>query len=78
MYHLRRNVKFVIMNSVFDTDKFISSFYDLKGSITGRDAKPGEYVKKDNDIRKQLPSAALNFDQTVKDCERKLWRIATF
>jgi hypothetical protein len=67
MYHLRRNVKFVIMNSVFDTDKFISSFYDLKGSITGRDAKPGEYVKKDNDIRKQLPSAALNFDQTVKE-----------
>jgi 1-phosphatidylinositol-4-phosphate 5-kinase len=55
------------MNSVFDTDKFISSFYDLKGSITGRDAKPGEYVKKDNDIRKQLPSAALNFDPTVKE-----------
>jgi hypothetical protein len=67
MYHLRRNVKFVIMNSVFDTDKFISSFYDLKGSTTGRDAKPGEYVKKDNDIRKQLPSAALNFDPTVKE-----------
>lgn len=67
MYHLRRNVKFVVMNSVFDTDKFISSFYDLKGSTTGRDAKPGEYVKKDNDIRKQLPSVALNFDPTVKE-----------
>ena len=39
MYHLRRNVKFIIMKSVFDTDVFIREFYDLKGSYVGRQAK---------------------------------------
>ena len=59
LFHLRRNVKFIIMNSVFDTDKYISSFFDVKGSKLGRDAKPGEMVKKDNDIRKTLPEEAF-------------------
>ena len=67
MYHLRRNVKFIIMNSVFDTDKTLQSFYDLKGSTTGRDAKPGEDVKKDNDVRKGLPENAFALPPRVRD-----------
>jgi 1-phosphatidylinositol-4-phosphate 5-kinase len=59
MYHLRRNVKFVIMNSVYYTDKHLQTFYDLKGSTLGRDAKPGEAVKKDNDLRRGMPEEAL-------------------
>jgi hypothetical protein len=77
LYHLRRNVKFVIMNSVYYTDKFLQTFYDLKGSTVGRDAKPGEAVKKDNDLRRGLPEEALCLypstrqrvkEQIVKDC----------
>lgn len=59
LYHLRRNVKFVIMNSVYYTDKHLQSFYDLKGSSLGRDAKPGQAVLKDNDLRRSLPDGAL-------------------
>jgi hypothetical protein len=66
LYHLRRNVKFVIMNSVFDTDKYISSFFDVKGSKLGRDAKPGEMVKKDNDIRKTLPEEGFIMNDDVR------------
>lgn len=80
LYHLKRNVKFVVMNSVFDTDKMISSFYDLKGSRIGRAAKAGESVKKDNDVRSMikrdpnnafvLPSSVRTRlrEQIVKDC----------
>ena len=57
MYHLRRNVKFVIMKSVFDTDVTINEFYDLKGSSVGRTAKVTESVKKDNDLRSLMASA---------------------
>ncbi len=68
------------MNSVFDTDKMISSFYDVKGSRIGRAAKPGESVKKDNDVRKMiandpnggfvLPPAVRERmrEQIVRDC----------
>lgn len=78
MYHLRRNVKFVIMNSVYYTDKFLQAFYDLKGSVTGRDAKSGHDVKKDNDLRRSLPDSALALlpdvrlrmrEQIKSDCE---------
>jgi len=77
IYHLRRNVKFVIMNSVYYTDKILQSFYDLKGSVTGRDSKPGQDVKKDNDLRRGLPDTALALppdvrhrlrDQVLSDC----------
>jgi 1-phosphatidylinositol-4-phosphate 5-kinase len=60
LYHLRRNVKFVIMNSVYYTDKHLQTFYDLKGSVIGRDAKPGQFVYKDNDLRRTLPEGALS------------------
>ena len=50
MNHLRRNVHFVIMKSVFNTDKRIDKVWDLKGSTVGRIAKPGETVFKDLDI----------------------------
>jgi len=78
MYHLRRNVKFVIMNSVYYTDKPLSLFYDLKGSVLGREAKPNQDVKKDNDLRKGMPDSAIALpkelrermrEQIVADCE---------
>lgn len=62
LYHLRREMKFVIMNSVYHTDKFLQTFYDLKGSVAGRDAKPGQGVKKDNDLRRGLPGSALSLN----------------
>lgn len=77
LYHLRRNVKFVIMNSVYYTDKYLQAFYDLKGSDVGRDAKPGQDVLKDNDLRRKLPQEALSLppdvrvrvrEQIVADC----------
>ena len=70
LYHLRRNVKFVIMNSVFYTDKSLQEFYDLKGSIHGRDA-PGEHVLKDNDLRARLPDGALALYPEVRDRVRR-------
>mmetsp|Transcript_5679 Transcript_5679/g.13751 ORF Transcript_5679/g.13751 Transcript_5679/m.13751 type:complete len:961 (+) Transcript_5679:230-3112(+) len=77
LYHLRRNVKFVIMNSVYYTDKSLQTFYDLKGSEIGRSSKPGEEVLKDNDLRDKLPEEAFSFppelrtrirDQVSSDC----------
>ena len=65
------------MNSVFDTDKYLQSFYDLKGSIIGRDA-PCQDVKKDNDVRRELPDNSFALapelqervrKQVKKDCE---------
>jgi len=61
LYHLRRNVKFVIMNSIYYTDKSIQTFYDLKGSELGRAAKSGQDVLKDNDLRKNLKEDAFSF-----------------
>lgn len=78
LYHLRRNVKFVIMNSVYYTDKYLQTFYDLKGSVTGRDARPGQDVKKDNDLRRSMPDGAVALEphtrlrvraQIVADCD---------
>ena len=66
LYHLRRNVKFVIMNSVYYTDKSLQTFYDLKGSEIGREAKPGQDVLKDNDLRAKLPEEAFNFATDVQ------------
>lgn len=70
LYHLRRNVKFVIMNSVYYTDKHLQTFYDLKGSSVGREAKPGQAVLKDNDLRQILPEQAL----TLKPQQRQAVR----
>lgn len=47
MYHLRRNVHFVIMGSVFNTREPINVIYDLKGSLVGRKASPAEREKGD-------------------------------
>jgi 1-phosphatidylinositol-4-phosphate 5-kinase len=78
LYHLRRNVKFIIMNSVYYTDKLLHQFYDLKGSKAGRNAKPGQDVLKDNDLRKRLPEEAIILapdvrerlrEQIVLDCD---------
>jgi 1-phosphatidylinositol-4-phosphate 5-kinase len=71
LYHLRRNVKFVIMNSVYFTDKYLQGFYDLKGSVIGREAKPGQTVKKDNDLRRRLPEDALSLSPPVRSRVRE-------
>ncbi|GAX28360.1 1-phosphatidylinositol-4-phosphate 5-kinase [Fistulifera solaris] len=79
LYHLRREMKFVIMNSVYHTDKFLQSFYDLKGSVTGRDAKPGQGVKKDNDLRRGLPGSAMSLNPQQRAAMREqLVRDTTF
>lgn len=67
LYHLRRNVKFVVMNSVYYTDKSLQTFYDLKGSEIGREAKPGQDVLKDNDLRKKLPEGAIALPEKVRE-----------
>eukprot|EP00804_Cyclotella_cryptica_P021831 CCRYP_000811-RB/>CCRYP_000811-RB protein AED:0.24 eAED:0.24 QI:184/1/1/1/0.8/0.66/6/1746/1055 len=67
LYHLRRNVKFVVMKSVYDTDKHLHQVFDVKGSSTGRDAKPGEAVKKDNDVRRSLPDGAFVLEDGLRD-----------
>lgn len=71
LYHLRRNVKFVIMNSVFYTDKPLHKLYDLKGSIHGRDSDPGDAVQKDNDLRRSLPDGALALPPELRDRVRR-------
>jgi len=67
LYHLRRNVKFVVMKSVYDTDKFLHQLFDLKGSSLGREAKPGDAVKKDNDIRRSLPDGAFVLESSLRE-----------
>ena len=66
------------MNSVYHTDKYLQVFYDLKGSVLGREAKPGQDVLKDNDLRQRLPEEAMSFNpelrariraQLVADCD---------
>ena len=61
LYHLNRNVRFVVMKSVFDTDVNLDTFYDLKGSVLGRRAKEGESVLKDNDLRDLVASRGFGF-----------------
>lgn len=67
LYHLKRNVKFVVMKSVYDTDKHLHQLFDVKGSMTGRDAKPGDAVKKDNDIRRTLPEGAFILEPGLRE-----------
>mmetsp|Transcript_1729 Transcript_1729/g.3666 ORF Transcript_1729/g.3666 Transcript_1729/m.3666 type:complete len:1174 (-) Transcript_1729:82-3603(-) len=67
LYHLRRNVKFVVMKSVYDTDKHLDQLFDVKGSSKGRDARPGEAVKKDNDVRRALPDGAFVLEPGLRD-----------
>ena len=66
LYHLRRNVKFVVMKSIYDTDKYLNQLFDVKGSTTGRDANPGDAVKKDNDIRRMLPDGAFVLNPSLR------------
>ncbi|KDO26627.1 hypothetical protein SPRG_08031 [Saprolegnia parasitica CBS 223.65] len=54
MHHLKTQMHFVIMASVFNTPKEIHLRFDLKGSTVGRNASPDEKkrrgVLKDNDL----------------------------
>jgi len=47
------NVRFIIMNNVFDTEFFVHERYDLKGSLDGRTASEKER-KRDAPIFKDL------------------------
>mmetsp|Transcript_4254 Transcript_4254/g.8143 ORF Transcript_4254/g.8143 Transcript_4254/m.8143 type:complete len:522 (+) Transcript_4254:151-1716(+) len=47
---LGKSVHFVIMKSVFNTEKEIHKIWDLKGSTLGRRAKRGDGVRKDLDF----------------------------
>lgn len=47
---LNKSVHFVIMKSVFNTEKEIHAIWDLKGSTLGRRAKKGDGVRKDLDF----------------------------
>jgi len=78
LYHLKRNIKFIVMKSVYDTDKPLHQIFDVKGSSLGRDADPGDAVKKDNDIRRVLPEGAFVLEpglrqrlreQVERDCQ---------
>eukprot|EP01006_Ploeotia_vitrea_P034858 TRINITY_DN65807_c9_g3_i1.p1 TRINITY_DN65807_c9_g3~~TRINITY_DN65807_c9_g3_i1.p1 ORF type:complete len:146 (-),score=2.83 TRINITY_DN65807_c9_g3_i1:10-447(-) len=60
MYHLRRKVHFVIMSSVFNTIEEIHSIYDLKGSLSGRNA-----------TEKEKASGGVLKDQDLLDDNRK-------
>jgi len=55
---------------VFNTDKHLQSFFDLKGSVTGRLARPGEEVKKDNDVRSGLPESAFALPPDIRHLMR--------
>ena len=48
---LGKSIHFVIMKSVFNTEKEIHKIWDLKGSTKGRRAKRGDSVHKDLDIK---------------------------
>ncbi len=76
MYHLGRNVKFVIMCSVFDTDVNLSTIFDIKGSTLGRSAKAGDSVRKDNDLRERIASnGGLGFEFKDPETRCRLKRI---
>jgi hypothetical protein len=82
MSHLfNKNVRFIIMHSVFDTDKEIHAMYDLKGSHIGRaateeDKKRSHPVLKDCDFEDEGRFIALGkerkkifMDQIKKDSD---------
>lgn len=49
----------------------MQEFYDLKGSILGRTAKPGDAVKKDNDLRDKLPESSMALPPELRDRARR-------
>lgn len=55
---------FVIMKSVFNTEKEIHKIWDLKGSTKGRRANRGDSVHKDNDLLDE--GRKLHFGSKVK------------
>jgi len=51
MYHLRRTIYFIVMESSFKgASGKMDVQYDCKGSHVGRNANPGDTVRKDNDL----------------------------
>eukprot|EP00588_Corethron_pennatum_P003230 CAMPEP_0194285178 /NCGR_PEP_ID=MMETSP0169-20130528/29571_1 /TAXON_ID=218684 /ORGANISM="Corethron pennatum, Strain L29A3" /LENGTH=1159 /DNA_ID=CAMNT_0039031231 /DNA_START=141 /DNA_END=3617 /DNA_ORIENTATION=+ len=68
LYHVKKNVTFLVMQSVYGSgEKEKHKQYDLKGSVLGRKAKPGEVVLKDNDIRSRLDENAFYLDPRLRD-----------
>ena len=52
-------------------DKHLQSFYDLKGSVLGREAKPHQDVKKDNDLRNGMPDSAIALPSEIRERMRR-------
>jgi len=68
LYHVKKNVTFLVMSSVYGCgEKEKHKQYDLKGSVLGRQAKPGEVVLKDNDIRSRQDENAFYLDPRLRD-----------
>ncbi|KAL0483560.1 phosphatidylinositol phosphate kinase [Acrasis kona] len=76
-----RNVRFIVMNNVFDTNVYVEERYDLKGSTVGRTlsekekSKQETFIFKDNDfldkkrkihVAKQVRDKLM--DQLKRDC----------
>ena len=69
--HKKKQRHFLIMSSVFYTDKYIHSVFDLKGSSQGRSATPkeiksGNPVYKDNDFVQQKVAMKLTDTQSAR------------
>jgi len=76
MPNLGHKIHFVIMKSVFNTEKEIHKIYDLKGSTVGRRAKRGDSVHKDLDILEEgwkirvgQPVKKAMMDQLQRDAQ---------
>ena len=79
---LGKSIHFVIMKSVFNTEKEIHKIWDLKGSTLGRRAKRGDGVSKDLDIvdegRKLKVGNAKNCKNTKEAIMSQLKKDADF
>ena len=69
--HKKKQRHFLIMSSVFYTDKYIHTVFDLKGSTQGRSAtakeiKSGNPVYKDNDFLQQKMQMRLSDVQSAQ------------
>lgn len=67
---LGKSVHFVIMKSVFNTEKEIHKIWDLKGSTLGRKSKRGDAVHKDLDILDEQRKIYISKEQKYKILEQ--------
>ena len=73
-----QRLHFIIMRSVFHTEKKIDRVWDLKGSKTGRKANPGDSVGKDLDILEEGKKLRFKKPKARGKFLEQLARDATF